>query len=121
MVSARLDKDANQKRANLFSHRVREKASAESAQKKREKKNATRTINQKKKTNTQNARARTFCRSIFSVVFTCRNLWVFNHRNKLNRFENGVHVINQYADYDEMMIKFWIWDVEKFKLPKFCK
>lgn len=30
---------------------------------------------------------------IFYIVLLCRNFWVFNRRDKLNRFENGVHVI----------------------------
>ena len=58
---------------------------------------------------------------IISIAFLSRNIWVYNRRNKLNRFENGVHVINQYADYDTMMLKIWIWDIEKFKMPKIYK
>ena len=58
---------------------------------------------------------------ILSVVLFCRSSWVFNRRSELNRFDGDVHVIMQYTGYDTMMMKFWIWDVEKFKLPKFCK
>jgi len=55
--------------------------------------------------------------AFYSIGLTIRNQWVFNRQTELNRFENGVHVIRMYADYDTMMRKFWIWDVEKFKLP----
>ena len=57
------------------------------------------------------------CFALFSLCLSIRNLWVFNRRTELNRFENGIHVIENYADYDTMIRKFWIWDVEKFKLP----
>lgn len=57
------------------------------------------------------------CFALFSLGLSIRNLWVFNRRIELNRFENGIHVIDNYADYDTMIRKFWIWDVEKFKLP----
>lgn len=57
------------------------------------------------------------CFALFSLCLSIRNSWVFNRRTELNRFENGIHVIENYADYDTMIRKFWIWDVEKFKLP----
>ena len=53
---------------------------------------------------------------IFCVGFILiRNLWVFKQQNKLNRCENRVYLLNKYISYDEMMYKFWIWDVEKLK------
>jgi len=52
-----------------------------------------------------------------SLVLAVRNSWVFKRQTELNRHENGVHVIRGYADYNTMIRKFWIWDVEKFKLP----
>lgn len=57
------------------------------------------------------------CFALFSLCLSIRNSWVFNRRTELNRFENGIHVIKNYTDYDTMIRKFWIWDVEKFKLP----
>lgn len=51
------------------------------------------------------------------VLILVRNEWVFHQRLKLNRFENGVHVINQYLSYDEMMFRFWIWNIEKMQKP----
>jgi hypothetical protein len=57
------------------------------------------------------------CFALFSLCLSIRNSWVFNRRIELNHFENGIHVIENYADYDTMIRKFWIWDVEKFKLP----
>ena len=58
-----------------------------------------------------------FCFALYSLCLSIRNLWVFNRRIELNRFENGIHVIKNYADYDTMIRKFWTWDVEKFRLP----
>ena len=55
--------------------------------------------------------------ALYSLWLVERNKWVFDRRTELNRFENGTHVIRGYADYDTMMRKFWVWDVEKFKLP----
>ncbi len=55
--------------------------------------------------------------ALYALGLAIRNRWVFDRQTELNRFENGVHVIRGYADYDTMMRKFWIWDVEKFKLP----
>jgi hypothetical protein len=54
--------------------------------------------------------------ALFSLYLMLRNSWVYRRRIELNRFENGVHVIDSYVDYDTMLRKFWIWDVEKFKL-----
>ncbi len=44
-----------------------------------------------------------------------RNHWVYEKLMLLNRFENGIHLINQYSDYNQIFFKFWIWDIEKFK------
>ena len=55
--------------------------------------------------------------ALYSLGRSIRNSWVFERRTELNRFENGMHVIRSYADYHTMMRKFWIWDVEKFRLP----
>jgi hypothetical protein len=55
--------------------------------------------------------------ALYSLGLLIRNAWVFERRIELNRFENGAHVIRSYADYDTMMRKFWVWDVEKFKMP----
>jgi hypothetical protein len=53
--------------------------------------------------------------SVFSLYLSIRNWWVFKHQTKLNRFEGNEHVIKQYLDYDAMMWKFWIWDIEKLR------
>ena len=55
--------------------------------------------------------------ALFALGMGVRNKWVFDRLTELNRFEGNHHVIRDYADYDTMMRKFWIWDVEKFKLP----
>jgi hypothetical protein len=54
--------------------------------------------------------------TIVALVLKLRNYWVFNRQNELNRFENGVHITKLYASYDTMLVKFWIWNVEKFRL-----
>ena len=51
----------------------------------------------------------------FLVLLLIRNNWVYNKRTSLNRFENNIHLIQQYIDYDEMMFRFWIWDIKKLK------
>jgi hypothetical protein len=53
---------------------------------------------------------------IFAIMMILRAEWVCNRRNELNRFENGVHVIDMYSSHRTMMNKFWVCDVEKFKL-----
>jgi hypothetical protein len=53
---------------------------------------------------------------VINVFMLYRNLWVFERRNELNRFEGGVHIILQYVDYGTMMNKFWVWDIEKLKV-----
>ena len=54
---------------------------------------------------------------VLAVLAHLRNNWVFDRMNELNRFENDVHVIRNYADYNTMMLRFWVWDIEKFKTP----
>lgn len=51
----------------------------------------------------------------FSIVMLIRNHWGYKKLMRLNRFENGIHIIKQYSDYDQIFFKFWIWDIEKFK------
>jgi len=57
-----------------------------------------------------------FCIIAAWVVFASRNRWVYLQRAKLNRFDGDVHAITQYVDYDDMMKKFWVWDIEKLRL-----
>ena len=52
---------------------------------------------------------------IFSIFMLFRNHWVYEKLMELNRFENGIHLIKQYSDYDQIFFKFWVWDIEKFK------
>ena len=54
---------------------------------------------------------------LLALGLLIRNNWVFARRTELNRFEGGVHVIDSYVDYDTMLLRFWVWDVEKFKTP----
>ena len=55
--------------------------------------------------------------SIASIYMLIRNYWVYERRSELNTFDRGKHVIEGYVDYDTMMLRFWVWDVEKMKLP----
>ncbi len=50
-----------------------------------------------------------------AILLTVRNNWVLEKRLELNRFENGNHIINAYVGYYEMVFRFWVWDVEKFR------
>lgn len=60
-----------------------------------------------------------FTLSIVSIIIQIRNNWVYEHRLKLNYFnEDRIHVINMYLDYGEMMARFWIWDIEKLRKQK---
>ncbi len=52
---------------------------------------------------------------VVAIFMGVRNNWVYLRQMELNRFENGRHIIKEYASYNEMMFKFWIWDVEKFR------
>lgn len=54
---------------------------------------------------------------VINAFMAYRNSWVFDRRTELNRFEGNVHVIKQYVDYGTMMNKFWVWDIEKLKVP----
>lgn len=50
---------------------------------------------------------------IFIVVFILiRNEWVYRKRVKILREDSDKFY--RLEDYDEMMYRFWIWDVEKF-------
>lgn len=52
------------------------------------------------------------------LVVLIRSEWVFKKRTELNRFDNNIHVITEYINYDKMVFKFWIWDVEKMRIKK---
>lgn len=54
----------------------------------------------------------------FPIGIVIRNEWVYKQRMKLNKFEQGIHLINNYISYDAMMKHFWIWDIEKLKIKK---
>lgn len=54
---------------------------------------------------------------IIPLVILVRNEWVYKKRMELNRFEDGVHIIKQYMGYDDMMYRFWVWDIEKLRKP----
>lgn len=47
------------------------------------------------------------------ILMLVRNEWVYKSRDKLisERFDE----YDDYLDYDAMMRKFWVWDIEKLK------
>lgn len=51
-----------------------------------------------------------------NLFFAYRNSWVYDRRIELNRFESGEHVIRRYLNYQEMLNRWWIWDIEKLKV-----
>jgi hypothetical protein len=59
--------------------------------------------------------------TILSVVLFClfvlyRNRWTHDNLTKLNYFDdNHNHVIKNYLTYDQIFLRFWIWDIEKLK------
>lgn len=60
---------------------------------------------------------------LIAVLLACafmlrRNEWVCDVRiQELRKMpvERGLHEHDRLPSYDEMLFKFWIWDVEKFK------
>ena len=52
---------------------------------------------------------------VFAILMLIRNEWVYDRLMELNRFENGIHLIREYDDYFDIYIRFWIWDINKFK------
>ena len=59
-----------------------------------------------------------FLGALFSLLMLFRNNWVYNKRTEiLNRQTNLSDLNNEYdrlPSYDQMMWRFWIWDIEKF-------
>lgn len=56
------------------------------------------------------------CILFFALFMWFRNNWVYNRRTELNRFVDGKHLIKKYISYDAMMLRFWVWDIEKLKI-----
>lgn len=54
---------------------------------------------------------------IIPAVMFIRNNWVYKKRMKLIRYEDGILIINQYLSYDQMMYRFWVWNIEKLRKP----
>lgn len=44
-----------------------------------------------------------------SIYIYYRNYWVYRERCKIT------YLNNDFISYDKMMLKFWIWDIEKLK------
>jgi hypothetical protein len=52
------------------------------------------------------------CLMILGVFFLFRNSWVYRQRSKLLDSDRDKYY--QLPPYDDMVIRFWIWDVNKF-------
>jgi hypothetical protein len=53
----------------------------------------------------------------FGLLFAqYRNIWVYNQRIKL--IHTSFDTYDDYLSYNEMMHKFWVWDIEKLKKNK---
>ena len=55
-----------------------------------------------------------FILSVFTFLMLRRNYWVYKNQTKLI---NNPHKL-EYLSYGMMMLKFWIWDIEKLKRKK---
>jgi len=53
---------------------------------------------------------------LICFIIIIRSFWISFQRMKLNRFENNLHLIKNYLSFDEMMFRFWVWDIEKLKI-----
>lgn len=53
-----------------------------------------------------------FLAASISVVFLCRNQWVYRVRTDI--IQADMNVYNSLPSYDQMMRMFWIWDAAKF-------
>jgi hypothetical protein len=51
---------------------------------------------------------------IFVGIFIlCRNEWVYKKRTEI--IDNHFHEYFNYISYNDMVLKFWIWDIEKMR------
>ena len=53
-----------------------------------------------------------------TIYILVRNHWVYRERSKLIRHVNGKMPLDSYIGYHRMMFMFWVWDVEKMRLPE---
>jgi len=49
-------------------------------------------------------------------IYQCRNWWVYRQRTKL--LYKNENEYDKLIDYDLMIRKFWVWDVDKLKKEK---
>ena len=58
--------------------------------------------------------------ALFTIIATIfmlfRNKWVFNQR--IATLNTDMKEYGKLAEYNTMLFKFWIWDIEKFKENK---
>jgi hypothetical protein len=62
-----------------------------------------------------------FITFIISVIVGCmfmviRAEWVY--RRRIEIIDNNFEEYHNYLTFEEMMKKFWIWDIEKLRKPK---
>ena len=53
-----------------------------------------------------------------AIYILVRNHWVYCERSKLVGYVNNKLLLDSYMSYDRMMFMFWVWDVEKMRLPE---
>jgi len=54
-----------------------------------------------------------FFTQAFLIMMLFRNGWVHSTRNKI--LKSGLREFYKLPSYNTMMLKFWIWNVDKFK------
>lgn len=52
---------------------------------------------------------------IWSLFGLVRNQWVFTKRMWI--IANDLSNYDTYLSYDEMLLRFWVWDISKLKKP----
>ena len=51
---------------------------------------------------------------LIASFVTIRNYWVFSARGEIK-------IYHEYLSYDQMMLRIWIWNIEKMKLKEYRK
>lgn len=54
---------------------------------------------------------------LLCILIQVRNYWVFHSRRQIITVKDGVYVWEQYHSFWGMFFRFWIWDIEKLRLP----
>ena len=52
--------------------------------------------------------------ALLSIGISVRNLWVAKRRAELLQL-GSLEEYDRYLSYDQMMWRFWVWDIKKLK------